>query len=40
MPKPIIRSFGILKKSAAKVNLNYGLDPKKGFIYLIQHKPL
>jgi fumarate hydratase class II len=28
MPKPIVRSFGILKKSAAKVNLRYGLNPK------------
>lgn len=28
MPVPIIRSFGILKKCAAKVNLKYGLDPK------------
>lgn len=30
MPRPIIRSFGILKKSAAIVNLRYGLDPKIG----------
>ena len=29
MPLPIIRSFGILKKAAAKANLNYGLDAKK-----------
>lgn len=28
MPLPIIRAFGILKKSAAKANLNFGLDPK------------
>jgi len=28
MPKPIVRSFGILKKCAAKVNLRYGLNPK------------
>lgn len=28
MPTPVIRAFGILKKCAAKVNLNYGLDPK------------
>ncbi|XP_021902274.1 fumarate hydratase 1, mitochondrial-like [Carica papaya] len=27
MPEPIIRAFGILKKCAAKVNLEYGLDP-------------
>jgi len=29
MPLPVIRAFGILKKCAAKANLNYGLDPKK-----------
>lgn len=28
MPTPIIRAFGVLKKCAAKVNQNYGLDPK------------
>jgi fumarate hydratase class II len=28
MPTPVIRSFGILKKCAAKVNIQYGLDPK------------
>lgn len=28
IPKPIIRSLGILKKCAAKANLNFGLDPK------------
>lgn len=28
MPKPIIRAFGILKKSAAMANLSFGLDPK------------
>lgn len=28
MPLPVVRAFGILKKTAAKVNLNYGLDPK------------
>ncbi len=28
MPEPIIRAFGVLKKSAAKVNLQFGLDPK------------
>ncbi|CAI0376300.1 unnamed protein product [Linum tenue] len=27
MPEPIIRAFGILKKCAAKVNMEYGLDP-------------
>jgi fumarate hydratase, class II len=26
MPIEIIRSFGILKKAAAKVNIKYGLD--------------
>lgn len=29
MPVPVIKAFGILKKSAAKANLNFGLDPKK-----------
>jgi len=29
MPVPVIRAFGILKKSAAIANLNYGLDPVK-----------
>lgn len=28
MPIPIVHSFGILKKCAAKVNLRYGLDKK------------
>ncbi|MQL97774.1 hypothetical protein Taro_030469, partial [Colocasia esculenta] len=30
MPEPIIRAFGILKKCAAKVNMEYGLDPSIG----------
>ncbi|WRX10356.1 Fumarate lyase [Theobroma cacao] len=30
MPEPIIRAFGILKKCAAKVNMDYGLDPTIG----------
>ncbi|CAA2965308.1 fumarate hydratase 1, mitochondrial [Olea europaea subsp. europaea] len=30
MPEPIIRAFGILKKCAAKVNVEYGLDPSIG----------
>jgi len=29
MPVPVVRAFGILKKAAAKANLNFGLDPKK-----------
>ena len=29
MPLPIIKAFGILKKAAAKSNLNYGLDSSK-----------
>lgn len=29
MPIPVVRAFGVLKKCAAKANLNYGLDPKK-----------
>ena len=28
MPLPVVRAFGILKKCAAKANLDYGLDPK------------
>ena len=27
MPIPVIKAFGLLKKSAAMVNLNYGLQP-------------
>ncbi|WVY98676.1 fumarate hydratase 1, mitochondrial [Vigna radiata var. radiata] len=30
MPEPIIRAFGVLKKCAAKVNMDYGLDPNVG----------
>lgn len=30
MPEPIIRAFGILKKCAAKVNMEYGLDRSIG----------
>ncbi|KAG4917280.1 hypothetical protein JHK87_054837 [Glycine soja] len=30
MPEPIIRAFGVLKKCAAKVNMEYGLDPNVG----------
>ena len=30
MTLPIIKAFGVLKKSAAKVNLNYALPPKIG----------
>ncbi|CAK7348355.1 unnamed protein product [Dovyalis caffra] len=30
MPEPIIRAFGTLKKCAAKVNMEYGLDPSIG----------
>jgi fumarate hydratase class II len=29
MPIPVVRAFGILKKSAAIANANYGLDPNK-----------
>lgn len=28
MPLPVIKAFGLLKKSAAKANLNFGLEPK------------
>lgn len=30
MPEPIVRAFGVLKKCAAKVNIEYGLDPVIG----------
>ncbi|KAJ0054146.1 hypothetical protein Pint_00926 [Pistacia integerrima] len=30
MPEPIVRAFGILKKCAAKVNMEYGLEPAIG----------
>nr|CAD1828519.1 unnamed protein product [Ananas comosus var. bracteatus] len=30
MPEQIIRAFGVLKKCAAKVNMEYGLDPTIG----------
>jgi hypothetical protein len=30
MPEPVIRAFGMLKKSCALVNMNYGLDKKVG----------
>ncbi|PKA58401.1 Fumarate hydratase 2, chloroplastic [Apostasia shenzhenica] len=30
MPEPIVRAFGILKKCAAKVNMDYGLDATIG----------
>ena len=28
MPIPVVRAFGILKKSAARANLDYGLEPR------------
>jgi len=28
MPKPVIKAFGVLKKAAAEVNKEFGLDPK------------
>ncbi|BFZ64195.1 fumarase fum1 [Saitoella coloradoensis] len=30
MPAPLIKAFGVLKKAAATVNMEYGLDPKVG----------
>ena len=30
MPLPVVRAFGILKKAAARANLNFGLDAKVG----------
>lgn len=29
MPLPVVKAFGILKKCAAKANMNYGLEEKK-----------
>jgi len=28
LPPPLIKAFGIIKKAAARVNTEYGLDPK------------
>jgi len=28
LPPPLIKAFGIIKKAAARVNIEYGLDPK------------
>ena len=28
MPRPVIKAFGVLKKAAAEVNKEFGLDPK------------
>jgi len=28
MPLPVVRAFGLLKKSAAKANLNFGLEER------------
>ena len=36
MPVPIVRAFGVLKKCAARVNIRYGLDPKKCICRSIQ----
>jgi fumarate hydratase class II len=30
MPLPVVRSFGLVKKACAQVNVKYGLDPKIG----------
>jgi len=30
MPEPVIRAFAVLKKAAAKVNMEYGMDAKVG----------
>ena len=27
MPLPVIKAFGVLKKAAAEVNVEFGLDP-------------
>ena len=39
MPTPIIKAFGILKKSSAIVNVNFGLDPKIGNVLITQQMP-
>ena len=36
MPLPVIKAFGVLKKAAAEVNTEFGLDPKVGPITLIR----
>lgn len=40
MPLPIVKAFGILKKSAAKVNVEYALPQKIGISSLTQPTPL
>jgi len=40
MPTPIIKAFGILKKASAIVNVNFGLDPKKGILQFRKRTPL
>jgi fumarate hydratase, class II len=40
MPSPIVHAFGILKKSAAIVNVRYGLDPKIGTCWLTERTRL
>ena len=32
MPLPVIKAFGVLKKAAAEVNTEFGLDPKVRWI--------
>lgn len=39
MPIAVVRAFGVLKKSAAIVNLRYGLDAKICNDLLTQRKP-
>lgn len=36
---PVIVAFGILKKAAAKVNVEFGLDKKIGTFYVPQKLP-
>lgn len=42
MPLPVIKAFGVLKKAAAEVNTEFGLDPKVGLklILLTREKML
>lgn len=36
MQYPVIIAFGILKKAAAKVNIEFGLDKKIGMLWFTQ----
>ena len=38
MPMPVIKAFGVLKKAAAEVNQEFGLDPKVLFFLAVSLK--